>query len=135
MAGILDDTKKALGLDPSYTAFDPDIIMFINSVCSTLNQLGIGPADGFSIEDDSAGWEDLIGVDQRLNMVKTYVYLRVRLLFDPPSTSYLVDALKQQITEHEWRLNVVRESDAWVDPDPSIPQDLEDGGILDGGEP
>ena len=119
---ILNSVKKNLGIEASYTAFDHDVITHVNSVFSTLNQLGIGPEDGFMIEDDTAVWGDFIGVDPRLNNVKTYVYLRVRLLFDPPSTSYHVTAMKDQIQELEWRLNAFREDTAWV---PGI--------VLDGG--
>lgn len=115
---ILTSTKKILGIEEDYTAYDVDILMHINSVFSTINQLGIGPVDGFSIEDADATWDAFLGSDLRLNSVKQYVYLQVRLFFDPPSTSYLVDAFKNQVKELEWRLNVVREEDAWIDPDP-----------------
>jgi hypothetical protein len=115
---ILTSTKKALGIAEDYTAFDPDILMHINSVFVTLNQLGIGPASGFMIEDDTVTWDTFLGDDLRLNNVKTYVFLRVRVLFDPPSTSYLLDAMQKQIAELEWRMNVYRESTGWVDPDP-----------------
>lgn len=113
---ILNSTKKILGLDQSYTAFDPDVIMHINSVFSTLNQLGLGPINGFMIDDATATWDTFIGNDPRLNSVKTYVYLRVRLLFDPPSLSFVIEAMKDQIRELEWRLNVVREGDSWTEP-------------------
>lgn len=113
---ILDNIKKILGLDPGYTVFDPDVIIHINSVFSTLNQLGIGPVDGFMIEDSAATWNTFIGNDPRLNNIKTYVYLRVRLLFDPPSTSFVIDAMQTQIKELEWRINVQREGEAWTDP-------------------
>lgn len=103
---ILDSTKKILGLDESYTAFDVDVITHINSVFFTLNQLGVGPAEGFIIEDNTTSWSAFIGDDVRLNAVKTYMYLRVRLLFDPPQTSSHMEALKSQIQEMEWRLNV-----------------------------
>ena len=115
---ILNSTKKILGIDSDYDAFDPDIMMHINSVFSTLNQLGIGPEDGFAIEDDVATWDTFLGGDLRLNSVKSYVYLRVRLLFDPPTVSYLVEAMKQQVQEFEWRLNVQREGLSWTDPNP-----------------
>ncbi len=115
---ILTSTKKILGIEEDYTAYDVDILMHINSVFSTLNQLGIGPVDGYSIEDATPTWDAFLGSDLRLNSVKQYVYLRVRLLFDPPATSYLVDSFQQQVRELEWRLNVVREEDAWIDPDP-----------------
>lgn len=127
---ILTSTKKVLGIDDSYTAFDTDIIMHINSVFSTLNQLGLGPAQGFMIEDATAVWDDFLGTNSlKLNSVKTYMYLRVRMLFDPPTTSYLLTAMKEQITEHEWRLNVVREETAWVDPNP--PKDPDDPELID----
>jgi hypothetical protein len=117
---ILDGTKKALNLAPDYTPFDQDIIMHINSVFSTLNQLGVGPELGFMIEDNEALWSDFLGGDLRLNNVKTYVYLRVRMLFDPPTIGYLVEAMKEQAKELEWRINAQRESVAWVDPEPAI---------------
>lgn len=124
---ILVSTKKILGLDASYTAFDVDIIMHINSVFGTLNQLGIGPINGFMIEDDTALWSTFIGSDLNLNAVKTYVYLRVRLLFDPPATSFHITAMENQIKELEWRLNVYRETRDWVDPIL--------GAVVDGGTP
>ena len=116
---ILDNTKKILGLEASYTAFDIDVIMHINSVFAILNQLGIGPENGFAIEDADATWDSFLGDDLRLNAVKTYVYLRVRMLFDPPTTSYLMTSMKEQIQELEWRLNVQREGLSWTDPNPS----------------
>lgn len=119
-SSILTSTKKILGIEAEYTAFDLDILTHINSVFSTLNELGIGPAEGFMIEDAEAVWEDFLGDDPRVNSVKTYVYLRVRLLFDPPTTSYLIDALNAQVTQLEWRLNAQREAAAWVDPNPVV---------------
>lgn len=114
---ILTSTKKILGLAESYKEFDLDIIMHINSVFSTLHQLGIGPALGFEIEDDGDEWDDFVSDDLPLNNVKSYVFLRVKLLFDPPSTSYHLTAMENQIRELEWRMNVYREGTAWVDPD------------------
>lgn len=108
--GILNDTKKVLGLVPDYEVFDTDILMHINSVFFTLGQLGFGPVEGFMIEDDTTEWVDYIGSDLNLNAIKTYVYLRVRMLFDPPQTSYLINAMNEQIREHEWRLNVYHEN-------------------------
>lgn len=113
---ILNSVKKVLGLDPSYTVFDTDVVLHINSVLSTIAQLGIGPTEGFMIEDDAATWDSLIGDDHRLNAIKTYVYLRVRMLFDPPTTSFVIEAMEKQILELEWRLNVTREEDQWTDP-------------------
>lgn len=116
---ILTSTKKILGIAEDYTAFDVDVLMHINTVFSTLNQLGIGPVDGFMIEDATPTWDTFVGTDPRLNSVKSYVYLRVRMLFDPPATSYLIAAMKEQYEELEWRLNVYREGTAWVDPNPA----------------
>ena len=120
MDSILNSVKKVLGIQEDYTAFDVDILMHINTVFSILHQLGLGPEDGFVIEDDTPTWDTFLGDDLRLNSVKTYVYLRVRILFDPPSTSYLIESLNKQIQELEWRLNVVREGDSWTDPDPEV---------------
>lgn len=113
---ILKSTKKVLNLADDYDVFDQDIIMHINTALSTLNQLGVGPDEGFMIEDDSATWEAFLGTDPRLNHVKTYVYLRVRMLFDPPTTGHHVTAMEKQVLELEWRLNVQREEVKWTDP-------------------
>lgn len=113
---ILNSVKKILGLGEDYTSFDEDVILNINSTFSTLNQLGVGPEDGFAISDDTATWVDFLGDDARLNHVKTYVWLRVRLLFDPPSTSYSLESMKHQVQELEWRLNVQREEMTWNSP-------------------
>lgn len=117
---ILISTKKVLGIASDYTAFDLDIITHINAAFSTLTQLGVGPAEGFMIEDDDAEWSDYIENDVQLNVVKSYIFLKTRQLFDPPSTSYLITAMEEQIQELEWRLNVSRETTEWVDPDPVI---------------
>lgn len=132
---ILNSTKKILGITDDYTAFDVDIITHINSVFSTLNQLGIGPLEGFMIEDDVPEWDDFLGGDLRLNNVKSYMYLRVRMLFDPPTTSYHISALREQVQELEWRINVQRESTGWSDPDPDLPIEDDEDLILDGGAP
>lgn len=112
-SSILDSTKKALGVGFDYDVFDPDIIMHINSAFATLNQLGIGPEEGFAITDDQTTWDAFLGTDPRLNSVKTYVFLKVRYVFDPPATSFVLNAMKEQIQEHEWRLNVYRENTKW----------------------
>lgn len=108
---ILTSTKKVLGIAESYTVFDLDIITHINAVFSILNQLGIGPEEGFMIEDDGTEWEEFDVPTRQLNLVKTYVFLKVRLIFDPPTTSFLIEATNKQIEEYEWRLNVSREND------------------------
>lgn len=109
MDSILNGTKKILGMDSDYTAFDFDVITHINAAFSTLNQLGVGPVDGFFISDSQDNWEDFVVPANQLNLVKTYVYLKVRYLFDPPTTSFHLDAMDKQIKEYEWRLNVFRE--------------------------
>lgn len=116
---ILNSTKKILGISYDYTAFDLDIITHINSAFSALSQIGVGPKNGFSIEDSSTTWTDFSITDvvlpelsiplNQLNMVKTYIFLKTRLIFDPPSTSFAIAATEKQIQEHEWRLNVFRE--------------------------
>lgn len=115
---ILTSTKKVLGIAEDYTVFDVDIIMHINSAFSTLTQLGIGPAAGFMIEDADAEWSEFFEDDLQYNSVKSYVFLKTRQLFDPPTTSYLISAVERQIQEFEWRLNSHREETQWVDPDP-----------------
>lgn len=106
---ILTDTKKVLGLAEEYVVFDQDIILHINSVFSTVNQLGIGPADGFVITDKTKVWTDTGIPEKQIRMLKTYMYLRVRMLFDPPPTSFLIEAFNNQIKEHEHRLSWFRE--------------------------
>jgi hypothetical protein len=115
---ILTSTKKVLNIASDDTSFDLDIMTFINSAFSTLNDLGVGPDAGYVIEDDEPEWSDL-GLDMvQLSQVKTYVWLRVRMMFDPPQTSYLQQAMTDQIASHEWRLNARREAIAWQDPNP-----------------
>lgn len=133
---ILISTKKILGIAEDYTVFDLDIITHINSAFSTLTQLGVGPAEGFMIEDATAVWSDFItdypvtsyaapaGDDPQYNSVKSYVFLKVKQLFDPPQTSYLIDATEKQINELEWRLNVHREETGWTDPDPPLIEEV-----------
>lgn len=106
---ILTSVKKILSIAADSTEFDVDVIMHINTAFSTLNQMGIGPDEGFEIEDAVLTWDDFLANDPRLNSVKTYISLRVRLLFDPPTTSYLIASMKEQVQELEWRLNVQRE--------------------------
>lgn len=108
---ILTSIKKMIGgIDEDCTAFDTDIIIHINSALAVLTQLGIGPAEGFSISDSSAKWIDFLTDDKKFEMVKTYVYMKVKLVFDPPLSSAVIEAMKQSIAEFEWRLNVLAES-------------------------
>ena len=110
MDNILSSIKKLLGIPTEETAFDSDIIMHINSVFMILNQLGIGPTDGFTISDDYALWSDFIPEGQNLELVKSYMYMKVRLMFDPPSSSAVLSAMEKSISEFEWRLNVQAET-------------------------
>lgn len=116
---ILNSTKKALSLPAEYDAFDPELITFINGVFGTLNQLGIGPPEGFRIEGDAEVWSEFLD-DNRLNGAKTFMYLSVKLLFDPPPTSFAIAAVEKQIEELSWRLNVQREEEAWTEPPPRL---------------
>lgn len=104
---ILDTTKKSLGLDADYDAFDVDIILLINSAFSTFNQLGIGPLAGFMIEDKNKLWSEFTQDDLKINSVKTLMFLKVKFVFDPPGTSFVLTAIENQIKELEWRLNAV----------------------------
>jgi len=111
---ILHSTKKILGLDFTYTPFDTDIITHINAAFSVLNQLGIGPDDGFYIDDAEDGWDEFLVPANQLHLVKTYIFLKVRMLFDPPTTSFLITAMENQIKEYEWRLSTMRETSLQV---------------------
>ncbi len=102
---ILTSIKKMLGIAEDYTEFDEDIITHINSVFLNLTQLGVGPEEGFMIKDDTAVWEDFINNSVQLQAVKTYVYLKVKLLFDPPLSSSVTESINRMIAELEWRLN------------------------------
>lgn len=106
MESILTSIKKLLGLPEEITEFDMDIILHINSVLSALTQIGIGPDSGFSISDSSATWNDFMGDDPLIASVKSYVYMKVRLLFDPPSNGSTMEAFNQLIAEFEWRFYV-----------------------------
>ena len=110
MDSILTSIKKLLGIDESYTHFDVDIIMHINSVFMTLRQLGVGPPEGFRITGAYETWDEFIDDDQYLDAVKTYVYQKVRLIFDPPTNSAHIAALEKLTKEFEFRLNVEAES-------------------------
>lgn len=120
---ILTSVKHVLGIEDDETEFDLDITMHINSVFSTLHQLGVGPANGFMLEPGatakSALWSDFIGTTPTMNSVKSYVYLAVRLIFDPPPNSFTVTALENQKKELEWRLNVAAESNLIPTPAPN----------------
>ena len=106
MDSILGSIKKLLGSTDEYGVFDKDLVMHINSVFFVLTQLGVGPEEGFSIQDETAVWEDFIPCGANLEALKTYVYLKVKMLFDPPLGSAVIESMNRQINEFEWRLNV-----------------------------
>lgn len=106
MDSILTSVKKLLGIAEEDTSFDTDLIIHINSVFSILIQLGVGSPEGFSIEDNTAVWTDFIKDGTNLELVKSYVYMKVRLLFDPPTSSSAIETSKSLINELEWRINV-----------------------------
>jgi hypothetical protein len=111
MDSILLSIKQMLGITNDYDYFDPVLIININSVFSILTQLGVGPEKGFSIEDENAVWSDYIQDDTNLEFVKSYVYLKTKLLFDPPLSSSVAESMNNMISELEWRINVSVEND------------------------
>lgn len=115
---ILTSTKKLLNVAETYTVFDLDIIMHINATFANLNQLGIGPELGFIIEDSSAVWGDLLLPLLQLSLVKQYIYVKVKALFDPHITSFHIDSADRHIQEIEWRLSVFREDLIPLPPKP-----------------
>lgn len=106
MASILIDVKKMLGITDDYEHFDSDLIMHINSVLFILSQLGVGPPNGFSITNANDEWEDFYSGENKLEIIKSYVYLKTKLLFDPPLSSSVMEAANRMISEMEWRINV-----------------------------
>lgn len=121
MESILTSIKKMLGITEEYEHFDQDIIIHINSIFMILTQLGVGPSEGFSIKDATATWSDFVKSATNIEAVKSYMYLKVRLLFDPPLSSAVTESIKNQINELEWRLNVS------VDP-PVNSEKIQNGG-------
>lgn len=109
---ILDSVKLSLGIPVEYEHFDQQIMLHLNTVMAILPQLGVGPEEGFFVQDDSTTWGELIGDTElayKLLYVKSYVCLRVRLLFDPPSSSGAIDAMERQMRELEWRITVTKD--------------------------
>jgi len=128
---ILKSTKKILGVADDDSSFDLDIITHINSAFSTLNDVGVGPPLGFVIADDTPVWTDFLDNENesRLSKVQTVVFLHTKLLFDPPTSSYLLASTEKQLQEQLWRVSVNREDVEWIDPDPA------DVLLVDGGDP
>lgn len=110
MDSILTSIKKMLGISKDYTQFDADLIMHINTVFLNLTQLGVGPSDGFTIEDEYTEWTDFVNNDAQLQAIKSYMYLKVKLLFDPPLSSAVIESTNRMIAELEWRLNVAADT-------------------------
>lgn len=111
MDSILISIKKLLGITEEYKHFDPDLIIHINSVFLILTQLGIGPKEGFSIGNEDAVWSSFIPItDPKFEAVKSYMHIKVRLLFDPPTSSIVMEAMNRMASELEWRLSVEAES-------------------------
>lgn len=111
MESILTSIKKLLGIAEEYEHFDSDLIMHINTVLMILTQIGVGPSEGFSIEDSTSEWVDFVPDINKIEAVKTYVHLKVKLLFDPPQNSSHIEAINRSISELEWRLNVAVDSE------------------------
>ena len=109
MDSVLLTIKKLLGIDSDYTHFDKDSIIHINSVLMALNQIGVGPDEPVTISSEMDTWSNILGDTKNLEAIKTYVYIKVRILFDPPSSSFVLEALKRQADEIEWRLNMQTE--------------------------
>lgn len=111
MESILTSIKKLLGISEEYDHFDPDIIMCINTAFSILTQLGVGPQDGFRIEDETTTWTDFLGDEIKMEMVKNYIHLKVKLLFDSTSlSSAYIESANRLISELEWRLQLESET-------------------------
>ena len=110
MESILTSIKTMLGIMEEYTHYDAAIIMHINSALMDLKQLGVGPEEGFIIEDDSSSWEEFVGEQPKLQAVKTYIYLKVKLDFDPPLNASLLAAMQRRLGELDFRLNAESES-------------------------
>lgn len=109
MDSILISIKKLLGIDEEYEHFDTDILIHINTVFMNLTQIGVGPAKGFTILGETEVWSDFVGDTIKMEAVKTFVYLKVRLIFDPPANSFLIEAINNQLGEIEWRLQLQAE--------------------------
>lgn len=122
MESILISIKKLLGISEEYDHFDSHIIVHINSVFSILTQLGVGPVAGFSIKDETAVWTDFIPDNPKLESVKSYVYFKVKLLFDPPLSSAVIESMNRMIAELEWRINIAAEAEE------KIEEEIQNGG-------
>lgn len=114
--GILNDIKKLLGLHAEQVDFDQDIILLINAAFARLQQLGVGPTEGFFITDGTSTWATYLGSDPNLNNVKIFIFYSVKIAFDPPGTSFHLAALKEELLKLEVLINTYREGESWTDP-------------------
>lgn len=112
MESILLTVKKFIGLDPEYNIFDPDLLILINSSFSVLNQLAVGPKEGFRVTNIAETWEDVIGSKKYLELIKEYICIKVKLVFDPPSSSNVYKAFEERAKELEWRLNAFEDRES-----------------------
>lgn len=110
MESILTSIKNMLGITEEDDSFDAVLIMHINSAFMNLTQLGVGPPEGYSIEDKTNAWSEFVRDTSKMSSVKSYIYLRVKLLFDPPMSAAVMESTNRQISEYEWRLNVEAEN-------------------------
>lgn len=117
---ILDTIKNFVGVTLDDTAFDQKLILLTNSAFSQLTQLGIGPADGFEIEDNTAVWATFLAGNLKLNNVKSCLSLMVQVVFDPPQVWHLLNSTNALIAELVWRINTEREEETWVPPQPPM---------------
>lgn len=125
MDSILTSIKKDLGIMEDYTHFDADIIMGINTAFSILTQLGVGPSNGFSISDKNSVWTDFVADTSRLEFIKTYVSKKTKMIFDPPTSSSVMESMNRILSELEWRINVA------VDPSNTNGADYSNVGFVD----
>lgn len=120
MESILNSIKQVLNINADDKTFDVDVIMHINAAFSTLSQLGVGPQDGLFVTSEAQTWSSFEVPENQLHMAKSYVFLKVKSLFDPPSTGFHTTAMDRQIEQFEWRLNMLRE-EALPDPEEVSP--------------
>lgn len=110
MESVLTSIKKLLGIAADYNYFDTDIMVHINSVLITLDQLGVTPSEPTSVTSEMDTWDKVLGEYADIEAIKTYIYLKVKMLFDPPTSSFVLEAMNKQATELEWRINAQVES-------------------------
>lgn len=106
MTSILETTKRMLGIPSTYTHFDDELIIHINTAISILTQLGVGPSDGFSITSSTETWSDFVSDESKIKMIENYIFARVRLSFDPPASAAAIEALNKQMEMYEFRINL-----------------------------